>query len=173
MSSRNSQAGAQSDAVIRDVGQADWPQVSAIFNHYIAESFAAYIEQPVADDFFRDRQSAHAEFPFLAAEVSGTVVGFAFLAPFHPAPTMKHSATLTYFIHPDHTGRGLGGRFLDILIERGRSLGITNFLAHISSRNPGSLNFHLRHGFSECGRLAEVGVKKGQPFDMVWVQRRF
>ena len=100
------------DACIRNVEQPDWPHVSAIFNHYIAESFAAYNEQPVTDRFFQERRSAHPEYPFLVAEVSGRVAGFAFLAPFHPAPTMKHSATLTYFIHPDHTGRGIGQNFL-------------------------------------------------------------
>lgn len=160
------------DIAIRAVEQTDWPDIGAIFNHYVAESFAAYVEQSVADDFFRERRAAHPEFPFLVAEVSGRVIGFAFLAPFHPAPTMRHSATLTYFIHPDHTGCGIGKRFLDALIEQGRQLGITNFLAHISSRNPGSLNFHLRHGFVECGRMLQVGIKRGQPFDMVWVQKR-
>jgi L-amino acid N-acyltransferase YncA len=160
------------DVAIRTVEQADFPDVSAIFNYYIAESFAAYIEQAVADDFFRERRSAHPDYPFLVAEIAGNVIGFAFLAPFHPAPTMKHSATLTYFIHPDHTGRGIGSRFLDILVEQGQRLGITNYLAHISSRNPGSIKFHLSHGFVECGRMAQVGIKKGQPFDMVWVQKR-
>ena len=159
------------DAFIRDVEQADWPHVSAIFNHYITASFAAYNEQPVADYFFQERSAAHPEFPFLVAEVSGHVTGFAFLAPFHPAPTMKHSATLTYFIHPGHTGRGIGQQFLDTLIARGQSLGISNFLAHISSLNPGSLNFHMRNGFVECGRMVQVGIKKGKPFDMIWVQK--
>lgn len=160
------------ETIIRDVEQNDWPVVSAIFNHYVAASFAAYNDQPVAEHFFQERWAAHPEYPFLVAEVAEQVVGFAFLAPFHPAPTMKHSATLTYFIHPDHTGRGIGQQFLDALIAQGQRLGIGNYLAHISSLNPGSLNFHLRNGFVECGRMVQVGIKKGKPFDMVWVQKR-
>jgi len=42
--------------------------------------------------------------------------------------------------------------------------------AHISSLNEGSIRFHLRHGFTECGRFRRVGRKRGQDFDMVWMQ---
>jgi len=49
-------------------------------------------------------------------------------------------------------------------------MGIDTFLAHISSLNEGSIRFHLRHGFTECGRFRCVGTKRGQDFDMVWMQ---
>ena len=99
------------------------------------------------------------------------VVGFAYLSPFHPAATMRHSAALTYFLDPECTGQGLGTLFLDQLLREGKALGITNFLAHISSGNPGSIRFHLKHGFTECGRFLDVGIKNGQSFDMVWLQK--
>ena len=160
------------EPIIRDVVSDDWSDISHIFNHFVAESFAAYSEQPVGKHFFQDRRTSQPDYPFLVAESEGKVIGFAYLAPFHPAQTMKHSATLTYFIHPEYTGKGIGQRFLDLLIEQGQKQGITNFLANISSRNPGSLRFHLRNGFRECGRMEGVGLKHGQTFDMIWVQKR-
>jgi phosphinothricin acetyltransferase len=149
----------------------DWAAVTAIFNHFVLESFAAYPEQPVDEAFLRGRAAASPDYPFLVAEVAGQVVGFAYLAPFLSVPTLRRSATLTYFIHPEHTGHGLGGHFLEQLLESGRRLGVVSFLAHISSANEGSIRFHLAHGFTECGRFREVGEKHGQLFDMVWVQR--
>lgn len=159
------------ETTIRAVEERDWPAVTAVFNHFVTETFAAYPDEPVAGDFFKTRHLDSPGFPFLVAESGGEVVGFAYLSQFHPVPTMKRSATLTYFIHPDCTGAGLGSRFLDLLIEEGRHLGITTFLAHISSANEGSIRFHLRHGFSECGRFLKVGEKAGREFDMVWMQR--
>ena len=50
-------------------------------------------------------------------------------------------------------------------------MGVDNFMAHISSLNEGSIRFHLRHGFTECGRFRRVGTKNGRDFDMVWMQR--
>lgn len=156
---------------IRPVRDSDWPAVTVIFNHFVLESFAAYPDRPVDEGFLRGRAAAAPDYPFLVAEVEEDVVGFAYLAPFLPVPTLRRSATLTYFIHPEHTGRGLGGQFLEHLLEAGRHLGVVSFLAHISSANEGSIRFHLSHGFAECGRFREVGVKHGRLFDMVWVQR--
>lgn len=159
------------DPTIRAVEERDWQAVTAVFNHFVTDSFAAYPEQPVSGDFFKKRHLDSPDFPFLVAELNGEVIGFAYLSAFHPVPTMKRSATLTYFIHPDHTGAGLGSTLLDLLLAAGRHLGIRTYLAHISSANEGSIRFHTRHGFTECGRFLKIGEKAGRSFDMVWMQR--
>jgi len=160
------------NALIRPVLEGDWEAIAAIFNHFVTESFAAYPDTPVDVTFLRDRHAAHPMFPFVVAEIKGRVAGFAYLSPFHPASTMRHTASLTYFIHPDHTGQGIGSALLVYLLDSGGKIGITNFMAHISSENPGSIRFHLKHGFTECGRFINVGVKNGRSFDMVWLQKQ-
>jgi len=50
-------------------------------------------------------------------------------------------------------------------------MGITTILASISSLNEGSLAFHQKNGFRECGRFRDIGVKKGRSFDGIWMQR--
>jgi phosphinothricin acetyltransferase len=69
------------------------------------------------------------------------------------------------------TGKGLGTVLVTHLIEAGREQGIATVLAGISSRNEGSIRFHERLGFVACGRFREIGEKKGQLFDVVWMQR--
>jgi phosphinothricin acetyltransferase len=57
-------------------------------------------------------------------------------------------------------------------LEKGaRDKGITTILAGISSLNPGSIEFHRKKGFTECGRFRKVGRKKGHDFDTVWMQK--
>lgn len=156
---------------LRPVAAGDWEAVARIFNHYVEHTFSAYPDRPVDESLFRDRYGTHQEYPFLVAELDGAVVGFAYLAPFHGAGTMRRSATVTYFLDPDHTGVGIGSRLLDRLLGDGCRIGIANFMAHVSSLNDASIRFHLRHGFSECGRFVGVGEKHGRLFDMVWLQR--
>lgn len=149
----------------------DWPALAQLFNHYVRHSPAAYLEQPVAADFFAVKHAAAPRLPFLVAASCGRAIGFGYLSPFHPAPTMRHTANLTYFLDPAWTGRGLGTTILERLLAEGRAAGIRTFLAHISSHNEGSIRFHLRHGFAECGRFHRVGRKHGREFDMIWMER--
>ena len=155
----------------RPVSDDDWPVVAAIFNHFVVNSPAAYPDTPVKPEFFSDRHRTNPDYPFVVVEVDGQTVGFAYLSPVHPVATMRRSAQVTYFILPNHTGHGLGKRLLGLLLDEGRTMGVDNFMAHISSLNDGSIRFHERHGFSECGRFRRIGSKHGQDFDMVWMQK--
>lgn len=89
----------------------------------------------------------------------------------NPMPTFSRTAEVTYFIHPDYTGKGLGKKLLGFLEKGAVEKGITNILANISSLNPRSIDFHKKNGFVECGRFKNVGRKKGQLFDTVWMQK--
>jgi phosphinothricin acetyltransferase len=159
------------EARIRDATAADWEPVTEVYNYFIENSMAAYPDRPVEVEFFRARHHRHRAYPFLVVETGDGVRGFAYLSPYHFAATMRCTAALTYFLHPSITGRGIGTALLERLLESGRRMGITTFLANISSLNEGSLRFHRRHGFTECGRFLKVGRKAGRSFDMVWVQR--
>ncbi|HSM50465.1 MAG TPA: GNAT family N-acetyltransferase [Thermoanaerobaculia bacterium] len=157
--------------VIRPVAAADWPAVAAVFNQYVRGSFAAFPAEPVPEAFLRERSAQFSAYPFLVVETAGRVVGFGFLGPFHWAPTLQRSGEVTYFLDREHTGMGIGGRLLAELLRQGEALGVRTVLARVSSLNEGSLRFHARHGFRECGRFREVGEKEGRLFDMVWFQR--
>lgn len=156
--------------IVRPVAPDDWPAVTAIFNHYVKTSPAAYPDEEVAESFFRDRHQGAPDYPFLVALDGARIVGFGSLRSIHPAATLRRAAQLGYFLAPDCTGQGIGSRLLGELLEAGRRMGVDTFLAHISSLNDGSIRFHLRHGFTECGRFRRVGTKRGQDFDMVWMQ---
>jgi L-amino acid N-acyltransferase YncA len=146
--------------------------VIAIFNHYVAHSFAAYPDQPVGPEAFDRWLTLCAGYPTAAAKTGeGRVVGFAFLRPYHFANTLRGTAEVTYFIHPDHTRRGLGSKMLEELEHQAREQNIRNLIAGLSSLNAESRAFHLKQGFRPCGRLKKVGVKFGRAFDILLFQK--
>lgn len=146
--------------------------VIEIFNHFIAHSMAAFPEEPVPGEFFARFQQMTAGYPAFVARIdSGRVAGFGFLRPFHPATTLRRTAEVTYFILPEFAGQGIGTALLARLVEGARGLGIDNLLATISSANAESLAFHRAKGFRVCGRLERAGRKRGQEFDIVWMQK--
>lgn len=147
-------------------------EIMDIFNYYVENSFAAYPESKLPYEFFDHFLKMCEGYPALiATEDQGTVMGFAMLRAYNPFPTFSHTAEITYFIRTGYTGRGIGKLLLDSLIFKAREHGITSVIATISSINEGSINFHKKNGFVECGRLKEVGRKKGQTFDVVYMQK--
>ena len=160
------------DYSIRPISDQDRESIIDIFNHYVEFSFAAYPEKKLpyqAFDLFLKMSNG---FPTGSIrDRNGKIVGFGMLRAHHPMPTFSQTAEATYFIHTDHTGKGLGKMLLAYLETGAVGKGITSILANISSLNPGSIEFHRRNGFMECGRLKKVGKKNGREFDTVWMQK--
>jgi L-amino acid N-acyltransferase YncA len=143
-----------------------------IFNYYVENSFAAYPEKAVAYEFYETLLNMCHGFPNgVIRNEFGAVIGFGMLRPYSPISTFSTTAEITYFIKQGHTGLGLGTILLDYLINEGIKRGIKSILASVSSLNDGSMRFHTRHGFLECGRFRKIGRKKEQVFDVVYYQR--
>jgi phosphinothricin acetyltransferase len=158
---------------IRPLAPSDQIPVMDIFNYYIENGFAAYPERPFGYEFYERMLASTQGYP-TAALVSPQdgVIGFGFIKPYHPMPAFRQTAEISYFIKAEYTHMGLGERILEYLIAEGAKLKINNILAQICSLNEPSLKFHVKHGFTECGRFIGVGQKKQVWFDVVWMQRR-
>jgi len=141
-----------------------------VLNRHIAEGFAAYPDEPVGEETIAALLRQVADFPAVAVEAhDGAFLGFGFLRPYSPHSTLRHTAQSTIFLDPEHTRAGIGSAVLQHLEDGARERGITILLAHISSRNPASIAFHTKHGFTHCGRFPGIGRKWGEPFDVVWM----
>lgn len=157
---------------IAPMSEDDRQAVIDIFNYYVENGFAAYPEKKLPYEAFDKFVEMSKGFPTGSIkDRNGKTVGFGFLSAHNRTPTLSQTAQVTYFIHPDHTGKGLGKMLLRSLEKGAVEIGITNILAHISSLNPGSIRFHEKNGFKECGRFRRVGKKEGREFDTVWMQK--
>lgn len=143
-----------------------------IFNFYVENSFAAFPENKVPYEFFDMFLEKTNGLPAVVAKtMGGEIMGFGLLRPVNPIPTFSHACEIAYFIKPEYTGRGMGHTLLDHLVEKALESDIETILACISSKNEGSIAFHRSHGFEECGRFRNICKKKGESFDVVWMQK--
>lgn len=150
----------------------DRESVIDIFNYYVDNSFAAYPEDKLPYRAFDMLMRMSDGLPTGSIkDKNGKVVGFGMLRRHSPMRAFSHTAEVTYFIDPEHTGKGLGKVLLDYLERGAIEKGIKNILANMSSLNPNSIRFHQKNGFIECGRFRKVGKKKGQEFDTLWMQK--
>lgn len=143
-----------------------------IFNHYIQKTFAAYPEQCVPYEFYDLFLKIIVGYPaFVVENREGQFIGFGMVHAYHPFTTFSHTAEISYFILPDYCGKGIGSALLKRLLDEIWQKRVTNVLASISSLNERSIRFHRKHGFVECGRFKSICRKKGQYFDIVWMQK--
>ena len=143
-----------------------------IMNEYIENSFAAYPETRLPYEFFDLLKSLCRGFPFISARnEAGRAIGFGMLRPYSPISAFSRTAEITYFIRSEWTGKGIGQTMLEYLVDAGKKMMLTSILASISSLNEGSIRFHLKNGFVECGRFRAIGRKKDRVFDVVYCQR--
>lgn len=156
---------------IRKKRDTDDNKIMEILNSFVEGSFAVYTDELVASTFVVD--STESARVFLVIELNDEVIGFGMITPYKNYSNFSHTGVLGYFIENDFTGLGYGSMLFEELIVRGNKIGITNYLAHISSHDKQSLSFHKKHGFAEVGRFKNVSIKFGKPVDIIWVQKDF
>jgi phosphinothricin acetyltransferase len=150
----------------------DRKPVIDIYNYFIRKSFAAYPSETVEYAYYNHFLHLIGDYPsYKILSNDDTIIGFAFLHPYRPIKTFHETAEITYFILPEYTRSGIGGRVLESLISDAHNRGISKILASISSLNEQSLEFHKKHSFTECGRLPLIGKKFGRSFDVVYMIR--
>lgn len=148
-------------------------QIARIYNHYVLHSTATFDTEPGSVEarvaWLEDRSPRH---PVLVALLGGDVVGWGALSPYRDRPGWRHTAEVAVYLDPAHTGRGIGPRLLDVLVEAARDAGLHVLLSQIVADNDASLAVTERAGFERMATLPEVGHKFGGWIDLVLLQKR-
>jgi L-amino acid N-acyltransferase YncA len=161
------------DPFIRQAAAGDLDRVAAIFGHYVTSSVVTFeATPPTAQDWRRTRDDLAARgLPFVVCESDGEVAGYAYAAPWRAKPAYGHTVESTIYLAPEHTGRGLGRRLLRALQEHCALAGVEQMIAVIAdSGNPASVALHRACGFTDAGRLRNVGRKHGRLIDTLLMQ---
>jgi L-amino acid N-acyltransferase YncA len=159
--------------LIRAAVASDLAAILAIYNDVIEHSTAVYCDDPVSlsdrEQWFAGRMQQG--YPVLVAEVEGQVVGYASFGDFRGYPGFRYTVEHSVHLSATCRGQGIGSALLMALLPLARKLGKHVMVAGIDASNQGSIRFHQRLGFSEVGRMPEVGFKFGRWLDLVLMQR--
>ena len=156
---------------IRLAAPADAADVTAIYNHGIAERRATFETRPRTVEevgrWFEDAQ----RFPTVVYEHEGRVLGWANLSPYRSRECYAGIAEFSIYVHPDARGRGVGRELLEALVDAARTRGYWKLLSRIFTFNTASLSLCRRAGFREVGVYEKHGRLDGQWLDVVIVER--
>jgi len=150
------------------------PDIQAIYAHHVLHGLATFEEVPPALAEMSERRASvvKAGLPYLAAELDGKVVGYAYATAYRPRPAYRFTVEDSIYVAHGLDGRGIGSALLQALIARCERGPWRQMLAVIgNSGNAGSIALHRRLGFEPVGTLHAVGFKFGRWVDTVLMQR--
>ncbi len=157
---------------IRDAVQADFEEITAIYNDVLTHSTAIYDDQraSVADRIAWWRARLEQNYPVLVATDSERICGFASFGDFRSWPGYRYTVEGTVHIASGLRGQDVGSLLLRALIVQSRQPGKHSMIAGVDSENTASLRFLEHFGFERAGHLREVGYKFDRFLDLVLLQ---
>jgi phosphinothricin acetyltransferase len=158
--------------LIRDAVEADFEQITVIYNEVLRTSTAIYNDRPATVEerisWWRSRLAQG--YPVLVASDAAQVAGFATFGDFRSWPGYRFTVEGTVHIRADSRGQGVGRELLNAIIAQAGTLGKHVMIAGVDSENAASLRFLERFGFERAGCLREVGYKFDRFLDLVFLQ---
>jgi L-amino acid N-acyltransferase len=160
--------------IIRPATEADLNAILAIYNDAVAGTTAIWNDQPVdlanRRAWFVARTAQ--DYPILVAQEDGAVVGYGSFGDFRPFEGYRFTVEHSVYVAEGVRRRGIASSLLTALEARARAMGKHVMVGGIAADNEASLKLHERMGFTESGRMSEVGFKFGRWLDLVLMQKR-
>jgi L-amino acid N-acyltransferase YncA len=158
---------------IRPTTTADIPAITRIYAHAVKTGTASFeLEAPDETEMTaRMKAVLDGKFPYLIAELDGSVAGYAYASLYRTRPAYRFTVEDSVYVAPEMQRRGIGIALLRKLIELCTALGYRQMIAVIGDSNQAaSIGVHRACGFVDAGNLRSIGWKFGRWLDTPLMQ---
>ena len=159
----------------RTLKTSDIKNVLEIYNFHINYGFATFEEKPfLYSDFFDLCQNIiNANLPFIVSIYNKKIIGFSYLNNFRSKSGYRYTFENSIYVNSDYIGKGIGSKLLEELIKTSsKDSKIKNIIAVIGGKNPeSSIQIHKKNGFVIIGTLKNIGFKKKEWLDAIYMQK--
>ena len=157
---------------LRLVTPADAPAILAIYTPYILNTAITFEEAvPTEEEFARRVRSVLEQYPYLAMEENGEILGYAYASRVRSRAAYDWSAELSVYVRQDCRGRGVGRRLYGCLLELLTLQHVHLAYGVVALPNEESHGLHMALGFRLLERFPEMGYKMGSWWDIGWYEK--
>lgn len=146
---------------IRNIRSSDAEQITRIYNYYIQNTVITFEEDLVTSEEMNNRiEKVHQSYlPWLVIELDGKIQGYAYAAKWHERSAYRFTVETSIYISSQSTGKGLGKKLYNSLLDQLQKNGIRNVLGVIALPNEPSIALHEAFYFEKVGEFSDVGYK--------------
>lgn len=154
---------------IRNFEERYWPKVAEIYKLGLLTHNASFeTEVPDAETW---NKKFHPHLKWVAA-INDDIVGWAGLLPVSVRKVYEGVAEVSIYIHPEQSGKGIGSRLMQHLIEQSEKAGIWSLYAAVFPENIASAKLHASSGFRLIGYREKIAQLDGKWRDTFIYERR-
>ncbi len=166
---------------IRRANVQDAAVLLQIYAPYVQDTTVTFeFDVPSTDEFAARIEHARTAYTWLVLEHeeegagAGTprAVGYAYYGALGERAAYQWSTETSIYLDMDWCDRGLGSFLLEVLESCMAAQGIRTSEACITSENAGSMEFHRRHGYTECARFDNCANKFNRWLSTIWMEKQ-
>ena len=150
--------------LIRTATENDYPDIVAIYNHAVDETFATADTEYVTVESRKEWFAQHSPdtYPIYVAKENNEIVGWCSLSPHRPGrKALRRIAEISYYIHKDHRRKGIANSLITHTIKSAKALGFNNLISILLDLNQTSIYILEKFGFEKWGHLPIVAQIDG------------
>lgn len=157
--------------MIRVAQQKDLAEITEIYNQAIDAGFqTAYTTRlDPAQRLAWFEEHKEVSYPLFVYEESGQVIGWVSISGYRPdRGALRFAAEISYFVHKDHWGKGMGGRLLQHGLAACKERGYKTVIAIILEPNTASAILLEKYGFEKWAYLPNIADFSGVECSQVY-----
>jgi len=146
---------------IRIARHEDLFNINMIYNQAVEQKFCTAHLEPVGMDYHEDWFREYNQDPFAihVAIENSRVIGWSSLGPYRSGrEALAHVVEVSYYVHNDARGRGVGSLLLQHAIEEAPRFGYSVLIAILLSKNNVSIGLLEKFGFACWGTMPGIAL---------------
>lgn len=157
---------------LRIAEKADMARLTEIYAYYVEETNVTFeYVAPTVEEFTGRYEQIIKKYPYVVAEVDGTIMGYAYANTFKARTAYDWGVETTVYLDKDFQGHGVGGALYIELEKHLKKQNILNLYASVTYPYPLSIDFHEKMGYRKIAHLKNSGYKFGKWHDMTWMEK--
>lgn len=146
--------------MIRLVEVNDAAQICDIYNYYVKNAIATFVEIPFSVPEMETKiQDISVSFPWFVYEENGIILGYAYANKWNERAAYRHTLESSIYLKNGTLNKGIGTMLYQSLLDEISKSDYHVVIGGISLPNEASVRLHEKFGYHKSAHYKEVGFK--------------